>query len=215
MVYLLRPHHWTSAANIRVELELEAFQERHIRNITAMLFANQGLIQRYLDGELDKTNTSRRRSLAEGLESVGEGLRADRPDRATGCHAAGATPGARGGHRARGVPCLQAGPRGTGGHVALRPDRRGGGRPITPRRVAAFVGDFYQLPGVAQIKKRHLHETIRCKCPILQKKLEPLRAGKPCRQLVQPEPPTGTKRKAFEHGGKGKEEEEEETLSHM
>lgn len=51
IVYLLRPGHWTSAANIRAELDLEAFREHHIRNITAMLFANQGLIQRYLDGD--------------------------------------------------------------------------------------------------------------------------------------------------------------------
>ena len=49
-----------------------------------------------------------------------------------------------------------------------------------------FVGDFYQLPGVepttaldspqwhhVQVQKRHLHEMIRCKCPILRKKLEP------------------------------------------
>ncbi|CAJ1389860.1 unnamed protein product [Effrenium voratum] len=53
-----------------------------------------------------------------------------------------------------------------------------------------FVGDFYQLPGVepttaldspqwhhVQVQKRHLHEMIRCKCPILRKKLELLRTA--------------------------------------
>ena len=54
LVYLLRPAHWTSEEAIRAELELEAFREHHIRNIVAMLFANQGLIREYLNGTLDK-----------------------------------------------------------------------------------------------------------------------------------------------------------------
>ncbi|CAJ1387438.1 unnamed protein product, partial [Effrenium voratum] len=61
-----------------------------------------------------------------------------------------------------------------------------------------FVGDFHQLPGVepttaldspqwhhVQVQKRHLHEMIRCKCPILRKKLELLRTGKPSRQQLR------------------------------
>ena len=54
LALLLRPDHWTSEDAIRAELELEAFREHHVRNILAMLFANQGLIRRYLSGELDK-----------------------------------------------------------------------------------------------------------------------------------------------------------------
>ncbi|CAE7342755.1 pif1, partial [Symbiodinium sp. CCMP2592] len=54
LAFLLRPQHWTSEEAIRAELELEAFREHHVRNIVAMLFANQGLIRRYLSGELDK-----------------------------------------------------------------------------------------------------------------------------------------------------------------
>ena len=63
LVYLLRPEHWTDPAAIRQELELEAFREYHIKNITAMLSANQGLITKYLDGTLDKQN--------DGLEAHG------------------------------------------------------------------------------------------------------------------------------------------------
>ena len=54
LAFLHRPEHWTNEAAIREELELEAFREHHIRNIVAMLFANQGLIRQYLDGTLDK-----------------------------------------------------------------------------------------------------------------------------------------------------------------
>ena len=71
MVYLLRPGHWTSAANIRAELELEAFREHHIRNITAMLFANQGLIQRYLDGKLNKDKDEPAAEPRAGAQTVG------------------------------------------------------------------------------------------------------------------------------------------------
>ena len=53
---LHRPDHWTSEAAIRAELELEAFREHHIRNIVAMLFANQVLIRQYFDGTLDRHN---------------------------------------------------------------------------------------------------------------------------------------------------------------
>ncbi|CAE7283076.1 pif1, partial [Symbiodinium sp. CCMP2456] len=56
LALLLRPDHWTSEAATRAELELEAFREHHIRNILAMLFANQGLIRKYLSGELDKND---------------------------------------------------------------------------------------------------------------------------------------------------------------
>ena len=54
LAFLLRPQHWTSEEAIRAELELEAFREHHVRNIVAMIFANQVLIRRYLSGELDK-----------------------------------------------------------------------------------------------------------------------------------------------------------------
>ena len=54
LALLHRPDHWTSEAAIRAELELEAFREHHVRNIVAMLFANQALIRQYLDGTLDK-----------------------------------------------------------------------------------------------------------------------------------------------------------------
>jgi hypothetical protein len=55
-----------------------------------------------------------------------------------------------------------------------------------------FVGDFYQLPGIeptsardsplwrsARVARRYLHTMRRCKCPILRKKLQILRAAKP------------------------------------
>ena len=54
LAFLIRPDHWTNPAAIRAELELEAFREYHIRNILAMIAANQGLIEKYLDGTLDK-----------------------------------------------------------------------------------------------------------------------------------------------------------------
>ena len=56
LALLHRPDHWTSEAAIRAELELEAFREHHVRNIVAMLFANQVLIRQYFDGTLDKHN---------------------------------------------------------------------------------------------------------------------------------------------------------------
>ena len=56
LALLLRPEHWTSEAAIRAELELEAFREHHVRNIIAMIFANQRLIRMYLSGELDKND---------------------------------------------------------------------------------------------------------------------------------------------------------------
>jgi hypothetical protein len=54
MAYLLRPDHWTNEEAIRAELELEAFQEYHIRNIITMLKANQQMIRLYLNGSLNK-----------------------------------------------------------------------------------------------------------------------------------------------------------------
>ena len=54
LALLLNPEHWTDPAAIRAELELEAFREYHIKNILAMISANQSLIKQYLDGTLDK-----------------------------------------------------------------------------------------------------------------------------------------------------------------
>ena len=54
MALLLRPEHWKDPAKIRAELELEAFREYHVKNILAMVVANQLLIEKYLDGALDK-----------------------------------------------------------------------------------------------------------------------------------------------------------------
>ena len=54
LALLVCPDHWTNPAKIREELELEAFREYHIKNILAMIAANQGLIRQYLDGKLDK-----------------------------------------------------------------------------------------------------------------------------------------------------------------
>ena len=56
LAYLHRPDHWANPDAIRAELELEAFREYHIRNILAMLAANQSLIKKYLDGTLDKND---------------------------------------------------------------------------------------------------------------------------------------------------------------
>ena len=56
LAFLVQSEHWTNEAAIRADLELEAFREHHIRNITAMLFANQGLIEKYIDGTLDKND---------------------------------------------------------------------------------------------------------------------------------------------------------------
>ncbi|CAE7905753.1 Helb, partial [Symbiodinium necroappetens] len=51
------PHlYYQALALLLRPLELEAFREHHIRNILAMLFANQGLIRKYLSGELDKND---------------------------------------------------------------------------------------------------------------------------------------------------------------
>ena len=49
LALLLRPDHWTSE-----EPSGPSSSWRHVRNILAMLFANQGLIRRYLSGELNK-----------------------------------------------------------------------------------------------------------------------------------------------------------------
>ena len=56
LAYLHRLDHWANPDAIRAELELEAFREYHIRNILAMLAANQSLIEKYLDGTLDKND---------------------------------------------------------------------------------------------------------------------------------------------------------------
>ena len=56
LAYLVKPDHWTNPAKIREELELEAFREYHIKNILAMIAANQGLIDKYLDGKLNKND---------------------------------------------------------------------------------------------------------------------------------------------------------------
>ena len=71
LALLLRPDHWTSEEAIRAELELEAFREHHVRNILAMLFANQALIRRYLSGELDKNEDVP--DDGEGRQAVGGG----------------------------------------------------------------------------------------------------------------------------------------------
>jgi hypothetical protein len=54
LALLHRPEHWQDQSAIRADLELEAFREHHIRNILAMLLANQIHIQNYFDGTLDK-----------------------------------------------------------------------------------------------------------------------------------------------------------------
>ena len=56
MAFLLRRGHWENPAAVRAELELQAFREYHVRNILAMLAANQGLIKKYLDGALNKND---------------------------------------------------------------------------------------------------------------------------------------------------------------
>ena len=56
LAFLVQREHWTNEAAIRADLELEAFREHHIRNIVAMLFANQSLIEKYIDGTLDKND---------------------------------------------------------------------------------------------------------------------------------------------------------------
>ena len=54
LAYLVRPEYWTNPILIRDDLELEAFREYHIKNILAMIAANQGLIKQYLDRKLRK-----------------------------------------------------------------------------------------------------------------------------------------------------------------
>jgi energy-coupling factor transporter ATP-binding protein EcfA2 len=54
LAMLHRPEHWCNPDAIRADLELEAFREHHIHNITAMIAANQSLIAKYIDGTLDK-----------------------------------------------------------------------------------------------------------------------------------------------------------------
>ena len=56
LAFLVQKDHWTQEAAIRADLGLEAFREHHIRNITAMLFANQSPIEKYIDGTLDKND---------------------------------------------------------------------------------------------------------------------------------------------------------------
>eukprot|EP00438_Fugacium_kawagutii_P021754 Skav219334 [mRNA] locus=scaffold6947:786:1919:+ [translate_table: standard] len=56
LAYLHRQEHWTNPAAIRRDLELEGFRNYHIQNILAMISANQGMIQKYLDGALNKNN---------------------------------------------------------------------------------------------------------------------------------------------------------------
>ena len=56
LALLHRPDHWRRPEAIRAELELEAFREHHIQNILAMVSANQGLIEKYIDGRLDKND---------------------------------------------------------------------------------------------------------------------------------------------------------------
>ena len=56
LAYRVRPEYWTNPAKIREDLELEAFREYHIKNILAMIAANQGLIDKYLDGKLNKND---------------------------------------------------------------------------------------------------------------------------------------------------------------
>ena len=52
LAFLVQKEHWTNEAAIRADLELEAFREHHIRNIVA----NQSLIEKYIDGSLDKND---------------------------------------------------------------------------------------------------------------------------------------------------------------
>ena len=68
LAFLLRPADWMREDAIRAKLELEAPREHHVRNILAMLFAKQGLIRRYLSGELDKNEDLRGSS--KGAEEV-------------------------------------------------------------------------------------------------------------------------------------------------
>ena len=49
MAFLLRKEHWENPAAVRAELELQAFREYHVKNILAMLSANQGLIKQQLE----------------------------------------------------------------------------------------------------------------------------------------------------------------------
>ena len=56
LAFLVQKEHWTNEAAIRADLELEAFREHHIRNIVAMLFANHSLIEKYIDGTLNKND---------------------------------------------------------------------------------------------------------------------------------------------------------------
>ena len=55
LAYLHRPDHWTNPAAIKEQLGLEGFRDYHIKNITAMITANQGLIRKYLDAPSTRT----------------------------------------------------------------------------------------------------------------------------------------------------------------
>ncbi|CAJ1389947.1 unnamed protein product, partial [Effrenium voratum] len=223
---------------------LEAFREHHIRNITAMLFANQGLIQRYLDGELDKDEDEpaaepragapklsgqQARIAEEILESVGKGLwqRQAREDAWKGeardeaeddpfekpaaWRPAFAVLGPAGSGKSTAVhqAIRQAADRGARvlltaptGRLAATLRERFPGLEVHRARGALEVMWPYDLIVVEEVgqlsrelferlitqwraAKRHLHEMIRCKCPILRKKLELLRTGKPSRQQLR------------------------------
>ena len=56
LALLHRAEHWRSPDAIRADLELEAFREHHVRNILAMISANNGFIDKYIDGTLDKND---------------------------------------------------------------------------------------------------------------------------------------------------------------
>ena len=66
LALLAAPSHWRDPAAIRAELELEAFREHHVRDILAMLSANQGLIEKYFDGRLDKSDDADPEAEIEG-----------------------------------------------------------------------------------------------------------------------------------------------------
>lgn len=71
LALLHRPDQWRDPEAIRRDLELEAFREHHIRNIIAMLTANSLLIDKYLDGSLEKEQVSDENP---GVEQVAEWL---------------------------------------------------------------------------------------------------------------------------------------------
>ena len=90
MAYLISPEHWCNEAAVRAQLEQEAFREHHVRNIWAMLQANQALIRQYLEGNIHKDDdvvaapagekppleTDQRNIVREIVDHVKEGLQA-------------------------------------------------------------------------------------------------------------------------------------------